>query len=511
VSLNPDHNDKLAQMLNKSFESWDAGSPGDSLWDKLNGSLENTENTSLEDAFEQWDTSALSIRVWDKLNASLDKEVAENRNPGEDAQSLSAAFNNWNAEEPQDLWNKLDEELSASSVWDRLSVSLDEETDAVVDTKFKAAYEEWSTGTNHDGWTKLDDALSRERVWNRLAVTLTQPVALPSVWWKYAASLIAFTFISFFMNDGIHQNGSINSTATNSGTETPAPEIIDSPNNGGNNAPIVNPAQQVAVNGPGLNPYNNTNVIANNQDRNQHPDANNSVDNSANNPANSTASATQADNKVSADLAFDDLALLQAKGLLNTDNCANVGRTHFYEAPKSFLSATLAFGTQLSQSRNDNRSSLSSSAPRFGLAVDAAFSKHFGRWGLTQDFGYVQFTQLNGDYVKGRYQNSIQQLNTIQSTSGFFYSFNRIDVNGGIVFTRILNGLEQESNKIINVYNTNKIQTGLSAGMTYNFSPKRDKIRYGLGLQYQWIPNINAGTTAFRDVQGLKIQGKISF
>lgn len=508
MSLNTDHNDKLAQMLNEGFEKWDAGSPGDSLWDKLSGSLDEAGNNSLEDAFDQWDNTAPSSAVWDKLNTSLDKEVTENRASGEEAQSLNAAFSNWNAEEPKDLWNKLDEELSTSSVWDKLSASLDEEANAVVDSKFKAAYQEWSTGTNHDGWTKLEDALSRERVWNRLAVTLTQPVALSSVWWKYAASLIAFTFVSFFMNDGIHQNINTSNTADNSGKEMTTPEIIDSPNKGGNGTKTVNPTHQVAVNDPGQVQHNN---LANNQDRNQNNNTN-GVDNSINNTSNnSTITNTQADNKVSSNLAFDEIALLQAKGLLNTDNCANVGRTHFYEPKRSFLSATLAFGTQLSQSRNDNRSSLSSSAPRFGLAVDAAFSKHFGRWGLIQDFGYVQFTQLNGDYVKGRYQHSIQQLNTIQSTSGFFYSFNRFDLNGGVLFTRILNGLEQESNKIINVYNTNKIQTGLSAGITYNFSPKRDKVRYGVGVQYQWIPNINAGTTAFRDVQGLKIQGKISF
>ena len=184
---------------------------------------------------------------------------------------------------------------------------------------------------------------------------------------------------------------------------------------------------------------------------------------------------------------------------------------HFKNTPRSYLTYTLGVGTLLSQSTNSERSSLSSSAPRLGFAVDATVSRHFGHWGLTQNFGLAQLTQENGDYVRGRYQNSIQKLNTIQATSGVFYSFNRMDVNAGVVFTRILNGLEQENNKIINVYNTNKIQTGISAGVTYNFSPHRDKIRYGIGAQYQWTPTIHAGNTEFRDLQGIKILGKISF
>ncbi len=507
MSLDQNHNEKFAQQLKQGFENWDAGSPGYSLWNKLNASLDNTNvSNSLEDAFDQWDNPAPTSSVWDKLSTSLDKEILDNRTPADDVQSLSAAFSDWNVEEPTDIWNKLDEELSTAAVWDKLSNSLNEEGDAFVDSKFKAAYHEWSTGTNHDGWTKLDDALSRERVWNKLAVTLTQPVGLPSVWWKYAASLIAFTFLSFFMNDQMHDSLMIRTEAQNQ-TNGVGSEVKSVDNGQNNTATVIT---------NGANPENGTEnrLVVNNNQRNQennvgnqNPDNNNNVANNSNNP---TVKNTDA-NAGNESLVYDNLALLYPRGFEETDNCSNVKRTHFHEPQRSFLSTTFAFGTQLSQSRNDNRSTLSSTAPGFGLAVDLAFNRHFNRWGLTQDFGYVQFNQLNGDFVKGRYQNSKQQLSTLQATTGVFYSFNRFDVNGGVVFTRILNGLEQEDNKIINVYNTNRIQTGINAGITYNISPRRDNVRYGVGLQYQWIPNVNAGTTTFRDVQGLKLQAKISF
>jgi len=510
VSLENNHNDKLAQGLNNSFENWDAGAPSDSLWNKLNSSLENSNTaTSMEEAFEQWDNPSPVASVWDKLNASLNKEVIENRTPSKQPQSLSTAFNEWNTDEPKDGWNKLDEELSTTAVWDKLSNSLNEEGDAVIDTKFKAAYHEWSTGTNHDGWTKLDDALSRERVWNKLSVSLTQPVGLSSVWWKYAASLIAFTFLSFFMSDQMQGTHLVRTEAQNHSNEIGTE--VNGGNQTGNNpiAIIPNEANRKNRNenrfvANDLNPNVKTNLVDQNRENN------NLANNSTNNANNSTTTTVESNVK-NDDFVYDNLAFLYPKSFETADNCANVRRTHFYEPKRSYLSATFAFGTQLSQSKNDNRSTLSSSAPRLGLAVDLAVSRHFKHWGITQDFGYIQFTQLNGDFVKGRYQNSIQHLSTLQATTGAFYSFNRFDLNGGIVFTRILNGLEQEDNKIINVYNTNKIQTGINAGITYNISPRREKIRYGVGLQYQWTPNINAGTTVFRDVQGLKIQAKISF
>ena len=509
MSTGKNHKDNAAQQLNKSFENWDAGSPSDSLWDKLNSSLDQT--STLEESFDDWQTSNPSNAVWENLTISLDQEIQNNRTASNEPQSLNAAFDNWEVEEPGDLWNKLDEELSTASVWDKLSNSLDEESGAVVDTKFKAAYQEWSTGTNHDGWTKLDDALSRERVWNRLAVSLTQPVGLPSIWWKYAASLIAFTFLSFFMSDGVHINTSTgNLEAINKGNDIET----DAPDNGIKDThPDHVTENRFAVNTTNLNQNQaqNHDRVNQNYARNNNAIDNNIAITDLNSNLNNSTSNTVQTNLASSDFMSDNLSFLQTRELGTTDNCANVGRIHFYEPKNSSLSATFAFGTQLSQSRNDNRSNLSSCAPRLGLALDLAFNKDFGRWGLRQDFGYTQFTQLNGDYVKGRYQNSIQQLSTLQATTGVYYSFNRIDLNGGVVFTRILNGLEQEDNKIINVYNTNKIQTGISAGVTYNLSPKRDKVRYGVGLQYQWIPNINAGTTSFRDVQGVKVQAKISF
>lgn len=512
MSLNQDHKDKFAQSLNESFEKWDAGSPNESLWSKLDASIENN-TSSLNEAFEKWESEAPATDLWSKLDASLDNEINANRTPRNEAQSIGAAFNDWNPDAPKDLWSKLDEELSTANVWDKLSTSLDNETGSVIDEKFLAAYQEWSTGTNHDGWSKLEESLSCERVWNRLSISLTHPVGLPSIWWKYVASFIAFTFLSFFMNDQVGENQLMSQLGTKAENQNPR-EINGNPlDNSGSDVPVINVSHHnnlannlnIRVNGnnPIVLPDNSLVNNGNNPNSNI---ANNSAVNNRNSSENNQNAATNNTNSFT-----DELAFLQAKGFGSTDNCSNVGRTHFYEPQKSHLSLTMAFGTQLSQSNSSNGSSLRSTAPRPGLAADLTVSRHFGRWGIFQDFGYVSFTQSNGDFVKGRYQNSIQKLNTLQSTSGLFYSFNRFDVNAGVVFTRILNGLEQENDKIINVYNTNTIQTGINAGFTYNLSPRRDKVRYGIGAQYQWIPNISAGNTEFRDIQGLKIQAKISF
>lgn len=464
---------------------------------------------NLQQGFEQWDAGAPDDRLWNKLNDSLDTEFTVNHQPSEHAQSLSAAFEDWSLGTPDDaVWTKINDDLSVDQVWNRLEDSLGAPVVTNPDQWLKDSYDNWSTGTNHDGWSKLDEALSRERVWGRLNVSLNRPIALGKTWWKYAASLTAFFFLSFWMNDGA-MNGTSSFVAEN---EIQRPTT---PTNGGQSVTSENTTPTTIADGTitggqtqqtqGQQEKKRIDTPNNRQDQQQHL-----AQQTNGNKEQHTSTVSDLNNTAQAVVSYD-LADLNSKGFPEM-TCGELGRYSFDLPKPGFVSWTFSAGTQLSIVNENNRSALSSSMPRFGIAADLGFNRHFNRhWGFSQSFGYAEFSQTNGKYVKGRYLNSLQRMSTVQATSSVFYSLNHFDFNAGLVFTRVLNGAEQENNTIINIYNTSSVQAGISCGLSYTFSPRRDRIRYGLGAQYQWIPQINAGNAVFDDVQGMKLQAKISF
>lgn len=457
-------------------------------------SLEKGNNEtarSFKDAFGNWETESPKADLWSKLSESLDREFEKNHTLSDTEQSFSAAFSDWDADAPSDsLWNKLDEDLSQASVWNRLEESLEATSPSNKDAWLAAAYNDWSANTNHDGWSKLDEALSRERVWNRLNISLSRPVALTRSWLKYAASLTAFMFLSFFMNDQF--NGTASRFVASSSDNTTPATSADMPvvkHNAPNTDLTYNISQQKKT-VPAQRNLNNTNLAVQEQ--------NNVSDNSSANASN---------NSSATNLAFENVDLGQKT--LPFGCTSDIVGLKFPKA--NFSNWTIGIGTQLSMLDDDARNSISTAAPRFGLSADIGFNKHFNHWGISESIGYSQFAQTNGNYINGRYLNSQQHLSVLQLSTTVFYSWKKFDFNSGLTFNRLINGDEQQNDKIINVYSMSNIQAGLTAGVTYNISPASNKIRFGVGAQYQWLPTINAGNTVFRDIQGLKISGKLSF
>lgn len=457
---------------------------------------------SIKKAFENWENASPSDSLWSKLDDSLTTEFIKNHAPTEKPHSLEEAFSDWNADAPrEDLWSKLDADLATESVWNKLDKSLDSAQNP--DAWMTAAYSDWSTGTNNDGWNKLDEALSRERVWTRLNSTLSKPIATSSSWLKYAASLTVFFFLSFFMNDESKEQVIVvsdNSKTMDQNNSVSDPTIVDpssadNPSTNGNNPTDgITVAQRI--------PANNQEVIEQNKQL---------IDIARSNPNKLSVNddLTGVENQKSA---FSEQFESNTLGGKLTD-FTNLHIVKM-ELPSRirYSSWTVSLGTQLSLLDESSRDQISTVTPRLGLTGELAFSRHFNHWGLSQSVGYSQFAQTNGNYVNGRYLNSQQQLRVLQFNTSVFFSIKRFDINGGVVFARLLSGDEQQNSKIVNVYYmTNSIQAGLTGGISYNLTPSARRMKFGIGAQYQWIPQISAGNSTFHDIQGFKLSGKISF
>jgi hypothetical protein len=452
---------------------------------------------NLKKAFENWENPSPPDSLWNKLDNSLTEEFNKNHSVSEAPHSLEAAFFDWDADVPGDaLWSKLDADLSTESVWNKLDKSLDSAENP--DAWLTAAYSEWSTGTNNDGWNKLDEALSRERVWTRLNSSLSKPIATSSSWLKYAASLTTFFFLSFFMNDESTEHAVI--VSDNSG-------IVDTEN------PLIDPAIEPAAS-TNLNPTNGITVAQRTPTENnnagnpekQHTDL---APNNSNNqlPVNNELSVVENQENT-----FGEQFEVNSLGKKMNDFACHDDIIRQLVPKVQYANWTVSLGTQLSFLDESTRDQISTVTPRLGLTGELAFNKHFNHWGITQSAGFSQFAQTNGNYVNGRYLNSQQQLRVLQFNTSLFYSIKRFDLNGGLVFTRLLSGDEQQNSKIVNVYYmTNSIQAGLTGGISYNLTPSATRMKFGIGAQYQWIPQISAGNSTFHDIQGFKLLGKISF
>lgn len=490
-----DSNSNKAQGLKKAFDEWDAGTPGDSLWNKLNESI-SSEKVGLKDAFDKWDAGTPSESLWTKLDESISPEKV----------GLKDAFDKWNVGAPSDsLWTKLDESVATEKVWSKLDDTL-KANGSDPDAWLVAAHNEWTTGTNLDGWNKLNEELSRERVWKRLEQTLTIPVTLDVPWFKIAASLLFFFSMSYYMSDGsFTETQPLTSATTISMQQQTANPVsgdvqTTGTNNNVNGTPVfvVDDRDQFAQNN---NPQNNDqNVQQNNNDVRNDALANN---NSNQQDPNKQDAVTNAANEDVAD------ALLGRKDFAFIDGTVKPGLPNW--PVTKYPNWTLSVGTQLSILTEENRSVYTNSLPKFGIAADFAYNKNFGRLRLTEGIGFSQFSQTNGKYINGRHLNTQQKLVAVQLNTTLGYQFDRVTLNGGLVFSRLINGTEQQQNTIVNVYNVSKIQPGLTAGVEYNLRPKTKYLQVAIGAQYQWVPQVATANVVFNDIQGLRFQTKISF
>lgn len=467
----------------------------------------------------------------------------ERRHTGDQDEFMRDAFNNWDAGEPADQWEELDEALSLESVWSRIDQTMVDEANTVdtelrsafdswdpemesdgwnrldhtipgaaneMDAELRASYASWSPQSANDGWNKLNDALSLEQVWMQLQQSLELPVTTRIPFVKLIAATIAMLFMVSSLYDTPVSNRQDGGLAAEQQAATD--RSVAAVNTTGNSSQSENllanqqsgqTTQRVNVQAPAnQSEQSQQSELASNDgpstDQRQEQSGNES------NPTTDTPIETST----------DILATVDPLGLKSLNNSVQPLLEQHFRPIQRFSPWTIQVGTQLSSLRESDHSRLTSFRPRFGLAADISFRHRVGPVQLIHAFGVSQYSQDVGKYTNGRYANARQHINSIQLSSCVGYSYRRYTVYGGVLFSNVLNGLEQNqsNNAITQVYDFKAVQLGVTGGVDMRVLtfPSIGK-QVSLGVQYQWIPNLEGSTAAFDHIHGIRIQTKFSF
>lgn len=441
---------------------------------------------------------------------------------------LNRSFDEWDAGEPSaGVWENLDESLAVDAVWSRIDQSLLAE-DHVEDSWISASHEEWNPGPSSDGWSKLNEAISLETVWTDLNETLSHPVATRVPFWKMLAASVVALFMTQQFSDApvVHQGQPAPSVAQNEIATSPT-----EPASGTIAAPATDPtAPEIAVvTEPSNTPMRNNRIIEIPQNdplaerRDPVTDPMRTPENGTVNAQNivpqpSVSGVGNVLNPLELLIAQSGIAPVNTLSPLAYDNALNPYHDPVF--PRDFLVKpplhhwTVQMGTQLSILQEREQSLLTSTAPRFGLAADLSYTHRLGPIQLIHSIGVSQYAQESGKYLNGRHIRTDQRVNALQLSSCAGYNIDRFTVYGGVLFSKILSGLEQEdiNNKIIGVYSFSEIQPGLTGGMDFRIvSFPRSGKHVSVGAQYQWMPSLQSKKNSFENMQGIRFQAKFSF
>lgn len=408
-----------------------------------------------------------------------------------DENSFQHAFNDWDAGLPSyEVWDDLEAELSTSALWENIHEKLTEDHNTTDNSLFDS-YEKWSPNAAFNGWTKLDEELSRERVWHRIGKSLTQIAAESTVsYFKIAASLLLFSFLSFYVNFEGSLRKQIHFNKIN-GSQLVVQNDVQNP------VDTKSTAQQVI----------NQQVVP--QNESQITDNPSLISTESSWLTDNTLDQNQANN---ADLKLEEINKLAPRdAVLEFDKSVsdfvfiplttNIIKPHF----------SIAFGGQFGLMNEKNLRQYSSFTPNMGIAANFQYHSYWKNIRFTQDVGFSQYVQNKGNYNNGRFVTSTQKLNTISLSSSVGYTHKNFTAFAGISVNRLLNGYEENKNYISNVYTTKKMQVGGILGMDYHFAPFKNKTAMGIGLQYQLVSQMKGENTTFNNLQGLKLQLKFSF
>lgn len=401
---------------------------------------------------------------------------------------LRQSMNDWEAGLPQDGWDKLESDLRFEQQWQGLDQSLDEAQDVNV---MSESFQEWSAGNHMDGWSRIDEELSRERVWNKLNVSLDHVESNAIPWLKYIASCAAAVLISFFLPVQELDNNESHSAK------------VDSLLVGGEAKP------------------NQTNLVNEGQVLTQHPTIG-KLDNSL-----PTVVADDIKNQQKNGL----LAVNHVANVLKLDVASSVGNPELLD-PKHIAALYLTIpsgrdpllfpimkpspyhvrvGTQLALLNEKEGSPFNNFFPRAAWTFDVGYTRRIAAIELGAAIGVTQFAQESGKYINGRYFNSSQKLNTLQVSATVGKDLGRWTVYGGVQMNKLLFGIEERSNLVTNIYNSNKWNLGATAGVDVLLNQFNNGDHIDLGVQYQYIPQVRSSNAIFNDVQGLKFQLKFAF
>ena len=446
-------------------------------------------------------------------------------NSNREFQSLQKSFENWDAGMPSsDVWENLEADLAVSAVWDRLDESL-EASGSSADKGLVESYENWSPNNSGDGWSKLEEQLSRERVWNRLNSTLSYPVSTRIPWMKMAAASLIFVFLAFYTDHYTVSNNEQSSFLAFNANEDGAisagnKDLRTTTLNPTENKLAANDKTTVILTAKELNPRTTPDAQQELLVSNREPENRGNENGLQNGELNGTPDLVQ--NKELMNPSNEQETTSGSEDLADLDVLARkeipfvpgvIGDFTFLPYKPVFRPKFSALvGGQFAFINEKNRSAFSSSIPSMGIAADFQYHAYLGKVRFTQGLGFSQYAQSNGSYINGRYTSSNQKLNTIHLMSSLGYAFkNGLSVYGGVSLNRLLNGYEESRTAITNVYTSNKLQLGATAGIDYHFTPFKNKTALGLGIQYQFVSRLKSENAVFNDIQGVKLQIKYSF
>lgn len=401
---------------------------------------------------------------------------------------LQHSLSDWDAGMPLDGWDKLESDLRFEQQWQRLDQSLDETQDVNL---LAESFQEWNAGNHMDGWSRIEDELSRERVWNKLNVSLDQVESNSIPWLKYVSSCAAAILISFFLpvqeldNKALHSNKDDVRLVNDDVKSNQTAQV---------NQVVV--LAEKTVNKDYINPV--LPVIP---------------DEIKNQPKNGL------------------LAVNHVANVLQLDATPSVGNPELLD-PKDIVAYHLSMpadrdpllfpimkpspyhvrvGTQLALLNEKEGSPFNNFFPRAAWTFDVGYTRRISAIEVGAAIGVTQFAQESGKYINGRYFNSSQKLNTLQVSATVGKDLGRWTVYGGVQVNKLLFGIEERSNMVTNIYNSNKWNLGATAGVDVLLNQFNNGDHIDLGVQYQYIPQVRSSNAIFNDVQGLKFQLKFAF
>jgi hypothetical protein len=402
---------------------------------------------------------------------------------------LNQSFSDWDADMPKDGWDDLVSDLRVEQQWKRLNHSLDEVKDA---NTLAESFHGWDAGNHLDGWSRIDEELSRERVWNKLHVSLDQVQINSFPWLKYIASCAAAILISFFL-----PVQEIASKEFYSSDKVEAQLVHDDVKS----KQVDHLIQNAILLEEPVNRAHGNRVLTEVMDeqKNQQTYGLSAV--------NYVANFLQSDLQQSTGIP----ELLNPKDIAGFNLSLPADRDPLLFPIMNPSSYYVRVGTQLAVLNEKEGSPFNNFFPRAAWTFDIGYTKRTSSLELSVAIGMTQFAQESGKYINGRYFNSSQKLNTMQVSATVGKDLGRWTVYGGVQVNKLIFGIEERSNMVTNIYNSNTWNLGATAGIDVLLNQFNNGDHIDFGAQYQYIPHMKSSNAVFNDIQGLKFQLKYAF
>lgn len=426
---------------------------------------------------------------------------------------LKRSWDDWDAGVPSDtVWEEIEASVVSEKLWNRVNASLEAE-EHIPDSWMVASHQAWEPSSSTDVWERLNESISLEQVWQGLDQSLNRRAVVRPSYWKLAVASVVALLVSTHFTDTPVRVTETSDAAFVSRMSTSTPLTVspgESTTNTTSLPEVTNPYPVQVANNPDLQPqvptrYDGLPQPIGSGNRTLLSAKYSLLSSGRKTPVAFVASARE-DNSLPG-LSFRTLDFPNSWNNLNASLAVHTG-----ERPMAYNHWTAQVGAQLSILQERDQELLTSTLPRFGLAADMSYRHKVGPFQLIHSIGVSQYSQTSGKYVNGRHLITSQQVNAAQFHSTIGYTYKRFTLYGGLLVSKMLNGLEQNENTVTKVYDFGKAQAGLTAGLDVRlFTFPRSGNQLSFGSQYQWIPSSGGVKSSFENIHGLRFQTKFSF